>query len=77
MRIKTPSVDLNIALINELAVISTRWESIPKQAAGGWHQWNLVPFRPGLVGGQRTTISRHKAEAIGYHPQIGSPAAVE
>ena len=67
--------DLNIALINELAVIFNRMgidtEEVLK-AAGT--KWNFLPFRPGLVGGHCIGVDpyylTHKAEAIGYHPQI-------
>ncbi len=67
--------DLNIALINELAVIFNRMgidtESVLK-AAGT--KWNFLPFRPGLVGGHCIGVDpyylTHKAEATGYHPQI-------
>ncbi|TBW12747.1 Vi polysaccharide biosynthesis UDP-N-acetylglucosamine C-6 dehydrogenase TviB [Azotobacter chroococcum subsp. isscasi] len=67
--------DLNIALINELAVIFNRMgidtEAV-LQAAGT--KWNFLPFRPGLVGGHCIGVDpyylTHKAEAIGYHPEI-------
>lgn len=67
--------DLNIALINELAVIFNKLgidtEAVLK-AAGT--KWNFLPFRPGLVGGHCIGVDpyylTHKAEAIGYHPQI-------
>ena len=67
--------DLNIALINELAIIFNKLgidtESV-LQAAGS--KWNFLPFRPGLVGGHCIGVDpyylTHKAEAIGYHPQI-------
>ena len=67
--------DLNIALINELAVIFNQMgidtEAVLK-AAGT--KWNFLPFRPGLVGGHCIGVDpyylTHKAEAIGYHPQI-------
>ncbi|MFA7587137.1 MAG: Vi polysaccharide biosynthesis UDP-N-acetylglucosamine C-6 dehydrogenase TviB [Novosphingobium sp.] len=67
--------DLNIALINELAVIFNRMgidtEAVLK-AAGT--KWNFLPFRPGLVGGHCIGVDpyylTHKAEAIGYHPEI-------
>jgi UDP-N-acetyl-D-galactosamine dehydrogenase len=67
--------DLNIALINELAIIFNRMgietEAV-LQAAGT--KWNFLPFRPGLVGGHCIGVDpyylTHKAEAIGYHPQI-------
>ena len=67
--------DLNIALINELALIFNKLdidtESVLK-AAGT--KWNFLPFRPGLVGGHCIGVDpyylTHKAEAIGYHPQV-------
>jgi UDP-N-acetyl-D-galactosamine dehydrogenase len=67
--------DLNIALINELAIIFNRMgidtESVLK-AAGS--KWNFLPFRPGLVGGHCIGVDpyylTHKAQAIGYHPEI-------
>ena len=67
--------DLNIALINELAMIFNRMgidtEAVLK-AAGT--KWNFLPFRPGLVGGHCIGVDpyylTHKAEALGYHPQI-------
>ena len=67
--------DLNIALINELAIIFQRMgidtEAVLK-AAGT--KWNFLPFRPGLVGGHCIGVDpyylTHKAEALGYHPQV-------
>ena len=67
--------DLNIALINELALIFNKMgidtEAV-LQAAGT--KWNFLPFRPGLVGGHCIGVDpyylTHKAESIGYHPQI-------
>ena len=67
--------DLNIALINELAIIFNRLqidtESVLK-AAGT--KWNFLPFRPGLVGGHCIGVDpyylTHKAEASGYHPEV-------
>ncbi|AOL94050.1 Vi polysaccharide biosynthesis UDP-N-acetylglucosamine C-6 dehydrogenase TviB [Porphyrobacter sp. LM 6] len=67
--------DLNIALINELAIIFNRMgidtEAV-LEAAGT--KWNFLPFRPGLVGGHCIGVDpyylTHKAEAIGYHPQV-------
>jgi len=67
--------DLNIALINELAIIfnimSIDTEAVLK-AAGT--KWNFLPFRPGLVGGHCIGVDpyylTHKAESIGYHPEI-------
>lgn len=67
--------DLNIALINELAVIFNKMgidtEAVLK-AAGT--KWNFLPFRPGLVGGHCIGVDpyylTHKAQAIGYHPEV-------
>lgn len=67
--------DLNIALINELAIIFNKMgidtEAVLK-AAGT--KWNFLPFRPGLVGGHCIGVDpyylTHKAEEIGYHPQV-------
>lgn len=67
--------DVNIALINELAMIFNRMnidtEAVLK-AAGT--KWNFLPFRPGLVGGHCIGVDpyylTHKAEAIGYHPEM-------
>ncbi|WP_445577634.1 Vi polysaccharide biosynthesis protein VipA/TviB [Pseudomonas sp. E141] len=67
--------DLNIALINELAIIFNKMEIDTEavlQAAGT--KWNFLPFRPGLVGGHCIGVDpyylTHKAQAIGYHPEI-------
>lgn len=67
--------DVNIALINELALIFNKMgidtESVLK-AAGT--KWNFLPFRPGLVGGHCIGVDpyylTYKAQAIGYHPEI-------
>jgi len=67
--------DLNIALMNELALIFDRMDIDTLevlQAAGT--KWNFLPFRPGLVGGHCIGVDpyylTHKAEMIGYHPQV-------
>jgi len=67
--------DLNIALMNELAIIFNRLDIDTEavlRAAGT--KWNFLPFRPGLVGGHCIGVDpyylTHKAEEIGYHPQI-------
>ena len=73
--IKNTQRDLNIALINELAIIFNKMgidtESVLK-AAGS--KWNFLPFRPGLVGGHCIGVDpyylTHKAQEIGYHPEI-------
>lgn len=67
--------DLNIALINELAIIFNKLgidtEAVLKAAET---KWNFLPFRPGLVGGHCIGVDpyylTHKAQAIGYHPEI-------
>lgn len=67
--------DLNIALVNELAIIFNRIgidTGAVLSAAGT--KWNFLPFRPGLVGGHCIGVDpyylTHKAEAVGYHPQV-------
>lgn len=67
--------DLNIALVNELAIIFNRMNidtDAVLKAAGT--KWNFLPFRPGLVGGHCIGVDpyylTHKAEAIGHHPEI-------
>lgn len=67
--------DLNIALMNELAIIFERLSidtTEVLEAAGT--KWNFLPFRPGLVGGHCIGIDpyylTHKAEMAGYHPQV-------
>jgi UDP-N-acetyl-D-glucosamine/UDP-N-acetyl-D-galactosamine dehydrogenase len=67
--------DVNIALVNELAIIFNRMgidtEEVLK-AAGT--KWNFLPFRPGLVGGHCIGVDpyylTHKAQSIGYHPEV-------
>ncbi len=67
--------DLNIALINELALIFNRMgidtDAVLRAAAT---KWNFLPFRPGLVGGHCIGVDpyylTHKAETFGYHPQV-------
>jgi len=67
--------DINIALVNELALIFNRigidTEEV-LEAAGT--KWNFLPFRPGLVGGHCIGVDpyylAHKAETLGYHPQL-------
>jgi UDP-N-acetyl-D-galactosamine dehydrogenase len=67
--------DLNIALMNELALIFHRIGIDTQevlQAAGT--KWNFLPFRPGLVGGHCIGVDpyylTHKADMLGYHPQV-------
>jgi len=67
--------DLNIALVNELAIIFRLMDIDTLdvlEAAGS--KWNFLPFRPGLVGGHCIGVDpyylTHKAEEMGYHPQV-------
>ena len=67
--------DVNIALINELALIFNRMNIDTEEvllAAGT--KWNFLPFRPGLVGGHCIGVDpyylTHKAQEIGYHPEM-------
>lgn len=67
--------DVNIALINEVALICDRLNIDTQdvlQAAGT--KWNFLPFRPGLVGGHCIGVDpfyiAYKAEAVGYHPHV-------
>jgi len=67
--------DINIALINELALIFNRLGIDTEEvlnAAGS--KWNFLPFRPGLVGGHCIGVDpyylTHKAQEIGYHPEM-------
>lgn len=67
--------DLNIALMNELAIIFDRIgiDTLDVLQAAGT-KWNFLPFRPGLVGGHCIGVDpyylTHKAEMLGYHPQV-------
>ena len=67
--------DLNIALMNELSMIFDRLniDTLEVLEAAGT-KWNFLPFRPGLVGGHCIGVDpyylTHKAEAIGYHPEM-------
>jgi UDP-N-acetyl-D-glucosamine/UDP-N-acetyl-D-galactosamine dehydrogenase len=67
--------DLNIALMNELAIIFNKLgiDTFDVLEAAGT-KWNFLPFRPGLVGGHCIGVDpyylTHKAQAIGYHPEI-------
>ncbi|MBV1879653.1 MAG: Vi polysaccharide biosynthesis UDP-N-acetylglucosamine C-6 dehydrogenase TviB [Pseudomonadales bacterium] len=67
--------DLNIALINELAIIFNKLDintTEVLEAAGS--KWNFLPFKPGLVGGHCIGVDpyylTHKAQQFGYHPEI-------
>ncbi len=67
--------DVNIALINELALIFNRLgiDTLDVLQAAGT-KWNFLPFRPGLVGGHCIGVDPyylpHKAQEIGYHPEV-------
>ncbi|WP_423680123.1 nucleotide sugar dehydrogenase [Undibacterium sp. WLHG33] len=67
--------DLNIALMNELAIIFNKIgiDTIEVLQAAGT-KWNFLPFRPGLVGGHCIGVDpyylTHKAERLGYHPDV-------
>jgi len=67
--------DLNIALVNELSLIFHRIgiDTLDVLEAAGT-KWNFLPFRPGLVGGHCIGVDpyylTHKAERMGYHPQV-------
>ncbi len=67
--------DLNIALMNELALIFGKLgiDTLEVLEAAG-SKWNFLPFRPGLVGGHCIGVDpyylTHKAIAIGYHPEV-------
>jgi UDP-N-acetyl-D-galactosamine dehydrogenase len=67
--------DLNIALINELALIFNKMniDTLEVLEAAGT-KWNFLPFRPGLVGGHCIGVDpyylTHKAQAIGYNPEV-------
>jgi len=67
--------DLNIALMNELAIIfdKTGIDTLEVLQAAGT-KWNFLPFRPGLVGGHCIGVDpyylTHKAEKLGYHPEV-------
>lgn len=67
--------DLNIALMNELSVLFERLgiDTLEVLEAAGT-KWNFLPFRPGLVGGHCIGVDpyylTHKAEQVGYHPQV-------
>jgi UDP-N-acetyl-D-galactosamine dehydrogenase len=67
--------DLNIALMNELAIIFDKLgiDTLEVLEAAG-SKWNFLNFRPGLVGGHCIGVDpyylTHKAETVGYHPQV-------
>ena len=67
--------DLNIALVNELALIFNKMgiDTLEVLEAAGT-KWNFLPFRPGLVGGHCISVDpyylTHKAQELGYHPEV-------
>ncbi len=67
--------DMNISLVNELALIFNRLgiDTIEVLEAAGT-KWNFLPFRPGLVGGHCIGVDpyylTHKAQEVGYHPEV-------
>ncbi len=67
--------DINIAFVNELAIIFERMglDTVEVLKAAGT-KWNFMPFRPGLVGGHCIGVDpyylTHKAELLGYHPEV-------
>jgi UDP-N-acetyl-D-galactosamine dehydrogenase len=67
--------DINIALINELALIFKRLgiDTLEVLEAAGT-KWNFLPFRPGLVGGHCISVDpyylTHKAQQVGYNPEV-------
>lgn len=67
--------DLNIALVNELSIIFERLgiDTMEVLEAAG-SKWNFLPFKPGMVGGHCIGVDpyylTHKAEEVGYHPQL-------
>ena len=67
--------DLNIALMNELAIVFERLgiDTLEVLKAAG-SKWNFLPFRPGLVGGHCIGVDpyylTHKAQMLGYHPEV-------
>lgn len=67
--------DLNIALVNELAIIFNKLgiDTLEVLEAAG-SKWNFLPFRPGLVGGHCISVDpyylTHKAQQSGYHPDV-------
>ncbi len=67
--------DVNIALINELALIFDRLDiNTSEVLAAAGTKWNFLPFRPGLVGGHCIGVDpyylTHKAQEVGYHPNM-------
>ena len=67
--------DLNIALMNELAIIFNKLDiDTGEVLAAAASKWNFLPFRPGLVGGHCISVDpyylTHRAQEIGYHPEV-------
>jgi UDP-N-acetyl-D-galactosamine dehydrogenase len=67
--------DLNIALMNELALIFNKLDiDTGEVLAAAASKWNFLPFRPGLVGGHCISVDpyylTHRAQEIGYHPEV-------
>ena len=67
--------DINIAFVNELSMIFSRMGIDTQEVlAAAGTKWNFLPFRPGLVGGHCIGVDpyylTHKAESLGYHPEI-------
>jgi len=67
--------DLNIAFVNELAIIFDRLDIDTQEVINAAKtKWNFLPFTPGLVGGHCIGVDpyylTHKAESVGYHPQV-------
>ncbi|TSJ65396.1 nucleotide sugar dehydrogenase, partial [Marinobacter vulgaris] len=67
--------DLNIALMNELSMIFSKLKIDTHEViAAAATKWNFLPFKPGLVGGHCIGVDpyylTHKAQAVGYHPDI-------
>jgi UDP-N-acetyl-D-glucosamine/UDP-N-acetyl-D-galactosamine dehydrogenase len=67
--------DLNIAFVNELSIIFDKLGlDTPEVLKAAGTKWNFLPFRPGLVGGHCIGVDpyylTHKAELVGYHPEV-------
>ncbi|MBH1989365.1 MAG: nucleotide sugar dehydrogenase [Myxococcaceae bacterium] len=67
--------DLNVALMNELAVIFHKMDiDTGEVLKAAQTKWNFLPFKPGLVGGHCISVDpyylTHKAQALGYHPEV-------
>lgn len=67
--------DINIAFVNELALIFDRMNIDTHEVlAAAGTKWNFLPFKPGLVGGHCIGVDpyylTHKAESVGYHPEV-------